>query len=85
MLLTNAELYGLVLASSKAEKKKKDTMEFWEANLQPLGLANFPTFINTPMSMFLYLLVTWRTKQQAKNAQSWPRDFLALTPSVKQA
>jgi hypothetical protein len=49
MLLTNAELYGLVLASSKAEKKKKDTMEFWEANLQPLGLANFPTFINTPM------------------------------------
>jgi hypothetical protein len=33
--------------------------------------------------MFLYLLVTWRTKQQAKNAQSWPRDFLALTPSVQ--
>jgi hypothetical protein len=28
---------------------------------------------------------TLGAKQQAKNAQSWPQFFLALTPSVKQA
>jgi hypothetical protein len=31
-----------------------------------------------------HLLVTW-CKQQAKNAQSWPKAFLAMTPSVKWA
>jgi len=29
--------------------------------------------------------VTLGAKQQAKNAQSWPQAFLALTPSVKRA
>ncbi len=32
----------------------------------------------------LHLLVTW-AKQQAKNAQSWPQTFSAMTPTVKRA
>jgi hypothetical protein len=48
-LLINAELYGLILAPPRL--KKEGYHGIWEANLQPLG-ANFPTFINIPMSMF---------------------------------
>jgi len=33
--------------------------------------------------MFYHLVLG--AKQQAKNAQSWPQVFSALTPSVKQA
>jgi hypothetical protein len=50
---------------------KKGYYRIREANLQPLDV-NVLAFISN-----------LGAKQQAKNAQSWPQVFSALTPSVK--
>jgi hypothetical protein len=48
-LLTNAELYGLVLTS----RQKKGYYRIWEANLQPfLGLNNKPKMLKVGPKFF---------------------------------
>jgi hypothetical protein len=66
----------------KAERKRIP----WYLRSQFASLqGQFSNIYQYPDVNVLAFVSNLGAKQQAKNAQSWPQDFLALTPSVKQA